>query len=109
VEGEEQKKPKAGRFYRLKRNWQGTTEISLTFPMQARASRRYHHALAIERGPLVYALKIDEEWKPVNEDKPFREPPHGDWEVYAASPWNYALDLDEKSVADLTFTEHPLG
>jgi len=82
----------------------------LIFPMKPRASRRYHNALAIERGPLVYSLKIGEKWNRVNEDKPHHELPHSDWEVYPTTPWNYALDLDEKTLEkEIKFIEHPIG
>jgi hypothetical protein len=65
------------------------------------------HAVAIERGPLVYALPIDTEWKRLR-DRP--NLPFDDWEVYPKSPWNYALQLDrahpEQSVV---FEEKTVG
>lgn len=100
----------AGAFHSIEREWRGTTEVRLALPMRPRASRRRHNAIAIERGPLVYALKIGEEWKRVNEGKPLREPPHADWEVHPTTPWNYALDVGEETLAeDVTFAEHPIG
>jgi len=57
--------------------------------MAIRTQARYHNSLAIERGPLVYALKIEEDWRQIG-----GELPHADWEVYPKSPWNYALELD---------------
>ena len=43
-------------------------------------------------------------------DKPFRELPHADWEVYPTTPWNYALQTDERTLAhDMRFEEHPIG
>ncbi len=101
--------PAPGSFYVIKRMWKEPVEIHLHFPMKAKASRRYRNALAIERGPLVYSLKLGERWKRVNEDKPDREPPHADWEVYPTNAWNYALALDENSVKSLQFKEHPVG
>jgi len=82
----------------------------LQFPMEPRASRRYNNAIAVERGPLVYSLKIGERWERVNEDKPYRELPHGDWEVYPTTPWNYALDVSEDTLdEDLKFKEQLIG
>lgn len=102
--------PEPGRYHRIERKWKGTTEVSMTLPMKPSATRRYNDAIAIERGPLVYALRMGEEWKRVNEDKPFRELPHADWEVYATTPWNYALALNEDNLAEnISFTEHPIG
>ena len=40
---------------------------------------------------MVYALKIDPEWKMVK-DRPGL--PFDDWEVHPKTPWNYALDID---------------
>ena len=71
----------------LDREWTDTTDIEVMFPMRPRTTRRYNNALALERGPLLYALKIGEDWKRVNEDKPHRELPHADWEVYPTTPW----------------------
>jgi DNA excision repair protein ERCC-2 len=58
-------------------------------------ARYYNQSIALERGPLLYSLKLEESWTRVNADKPHRELPHGDFEVRPASPWNYALLLDE--------------
>jgi hypothetical protein len=52
---------------------------------------RYHNSVAIERGPLVYSLKIEEEWRHIR-----GELPHADWEVHPLSPWNYALEIDRE-------------
>lgn len=102
--------PEAGTYYPLLREWSGETEVRLTMPMQARSSRRYRNALAIERGPLVYSLKIEEEWKKYNEDLPYREAPHSDYEVLPLSPWQYALDIDEERLHEsIDFTEHAIG
>jgi hypothetical protein len=100
----------AASYHRLERSWRGGERITLRLPMRARASRRYHNALTVERGPLVYALKLGEEWKRINADQPNRELPHGDWEVYPTTDWNYALDLNEETVeSDIQFDEHAVG
>ena len=60
----------------------------------ADAVRLYHgfnDSVAIERGPLVYALKIGAEWKKVKDNPQF-----ADWEVYPTTPWNYALEIDRE-------------
>ena len=65
---------------------------------------------SIERGPLVYSLKLGETWTRVNADKPHRELPHGDFEVRPSTPWNYGLVLDDEAPeASFSFTEQPLG
>lgn len=100
----------AGTFHRIEREWQAETRLTLRLPMSPRLSRRPGNAVSISRGPLVYALKVGEDWRQVNQDKPFRAAPHADWEVYPTTPWNYALEIDETTLLkDVVFQEHPLG
>jgi DUF1680 family protein len=105
-QGEQKILPAAGKFHRIEREWSGVTKVHMTFPMKPRTSRHHNNSIVLERGPLIYSLKIGEEWKRVNMDKPHRELPHADWEVYPTTPWNYALDLNP---ANLKFEEHPVG
>ncbi len=100
----------AGGFHRIDREWEGTATVELTLPMHVRGERRYHDAITLERGPLVYALRIGESWRRVHADMPNRELPHGDWEVYATTPWNYALAVDEQTLDEtVVFEEGPVG
>ncbi|HHX64268.1 MAG TPA: hypothetical protein GX702_05205, partial [Chloroflexi bacterium] len=79
--------------------------LRLRLPMVPVAQRRYNGAVSIERGPLVYSLRIGEDWQLIG-----GEPPHGDWEVYPTTPWNYALELDpDDPAASLEFTQRPVG
>jgi hypothetical protein len=108
--GGAEKKLKPGSFHTVEREWNGTTGISLRFPMKATASRRYNGAIMVERGPLVYSLKIGEAWTRVNAGRPHRELPHGDFEVRPTTPWNYGLLVDEASPeASVRFEEQPVG
>ena len=110
VAGEEEKLLKAGEFQTLSRKWNGSVEIKLRFPMRVKTSRRYNQALAIERGPLVYSLKIGEIRTRINADKPGHELPHGDFEIRPATPWNYGLLVDEtKPENSVRFEEQPVG
>ena len=100
---------KAGTFHRVEREWRGSTTIALRFPMKAAMTVRYNDNVAIERGPLVFALRIGEEWTRINADKPHRELPHGDWEVRPTTPWNYGIVVERGAPVGLTFAEQPLG
>ena len=54
----------------------------------------YENSVSVKRGPLVYALRIEEEWK----EKKFEKGEiYGDtyYEVYPKSKWNYGL-IDTK-------------
>lgn len=75
----------------LNRMWKSGDQVELNLPMDFRFSRWYENSLGIERGPLVYALKVEEEWREVTKegyDDTF-------WEVKPLSPWNYSLLKDE--------------
>jgi len=65
----------------------------------------FNNALAIERGPLVYALPIDAEWKKVKNNPQF-----ADWEVLPKTAWNYALELDRDNPGrSLEFLDRVVG
>ena len=99
-----------GTLHRLDREWSGREAVTLRLPMRALVTTRYDDAVSLERGPLVYALRIGETWTRVNADKPHRELPHADFEVRPATPWNYGLVIDERGAdASFTFEERPIG
>ena len=101
---------RAGAFCRVEREWRGGTELSLRLPMRPRLRAGFRGAVAVERGPLVYSLRIGEQWKRIDADAAHRELPHGDWEIYPTTSWNYALDVSPETVeADTSFEERPVG
>jgi hypothetical protein len=109
IQGEKRKVEQNG-FYPLKRVWQGETALKLVLPMKTEAMARPNDLYAVVRGPLVYSLAVEEEWKRVNEDIPGREFPHCDYEIRAKSPWNYGLCIDrDHPEAEIRFEEHPVG
>ncbi len=110
VAGETLDAPTPGTYCTLDREWAGQTEVVLTLPMKPATQRRYNQSITLERGPLVYSLKIGEKWVRVNEDKPCRELPHADWEVHPTTEWNYGLKIDEENLdACVTFEELPMN
>lgn len=105
IDGEDAAKPPAGSFHRVERTWQGETILQINVPMAVRAERRYNNAIAIHRGPLVYSLRIGEDWRYLK-----GEIPHADWEVHPTSTWNYALEWDDRDpAASIRFEDRPLG
>jgi len=75
------------RLLTVKRTWRKGDTVTVRFPMRISISRWHHNAAVVERGPLVYALRLREEWSAVkNGDR------YGDYhEVRTTDPWNYAL------------------
>jgi hypothetical protein len=79
--------------------------VALRFEMSPRLYKGFNDAVAIERGPMVYALPIDAEWKKVKDNPQF-----ADWEVFPKSAWNYALQVDrDNPERSLEFVEKGIG
>jgi len=87
--GEQHQALQPGSWHRIERTWSGEETLVLHLPMALRTQTRYHDSVILERGPLVYALRIGEAWERLR-----GEPPQADWEVRPTSPWNYALQID---------------
>lgn len=62
------------------------SEMTVEFSMDIRKSFWYKDSMAIERGPLVFALDMKEQWKKIREVAGV-----SDFEIYPESPWNYAI------------------
>lgn len=62
--------------------------IVITYPMDVEIEE-WHGAFAVMRGPILYGLNIEEDWKVIKEVGGYK-----DYEIYAKSPWNYALLKD---------------
>lgn len=95
----------AGAFHTIEREWSEETTIVVRLPLRARLTRRFNDSVSIYRGPLLYGLKIDDDWRQIA-----GELPHADWEVYPVSAWNYALEIDLARPDDsLMFTTGAVG
>ena len=89
----------AGEVCRISRSWKEGDRLTVELPMRVTASRWYGGSAVIERGPLVYALKMQEKWvkshfeREASENKQSISQIYGDWyyEVTSDSPWNFAL------------------
>jgi DUF1680 family protein len=92
VNGRAPSSPPAGQVARVARTWRAGDEVELRLPSRVRVSGWHKNLAGVERGPLVYALRIDEEWRKVGEQNGVPTS-----EVHAKSAWNYGL-----------LTEHPI-
>lgn len=77
----------------IEREWKSGDHITLELPMELETERRADNAIGIMRGPLVYALKIKENWRKRSGNNVFPNQ-----EVVPGSDWNYALRLDQRDV-----------
>jgi DUF1680 family protein len=78
--------PRAGTFARIEREWKRGDVVEITFPMQPRVIAGVKGSVSVERGPLVFAYNLDENWRKLR-DRGMT----ADWQVFPKSRWNYAL------------------
>ena len=110
VNGRFQSKPEAGSFAQIERVWEKGDAVELTFPMQPRVVEGFNGSVSVERGPLVLAYNITENWLKLR-DRGMT----ADWQIYPGSRWNNALALDPSaklhqiSDSDFPLTEKPFA
>ncbi|RHR36361.1 hypothetical protein DWX23_21320 [Parabacteroides sp. AF18-52] len=96
----------SGKYAKITREWSDADEIVLTVPMtfNYRQWQVNKNSVSVDYGPLSLSLKIDEDYQ----QKDSRQTAIGDskwqegadasawptYEIYPASPWNYALQLN---------------
>ncbi len=97
VNGQEQGRPANGTFHVLQRSWKEGDRVTLEMELPVRVTQRENHSVALERGPLVFSLAIQEKWRPI---RPAPElsgktaAAFPSFEVLPRSDWNLALSLE---------------
>lgn len=83
----------AGEFLSIERNWKNGDRITLKFPMHIIINEEVNNSVSVQRGPLVYSLKIGEQWNMRNDyGNGFKE-----FEVIPTTAWNYAFSIDREN------------
>jgi hypothetical protein len=78
---------KGNQVVRIEREWKNNDKLKLEFPMQVFTSNWGKNSRAIERGPLVYALKIGEKWEKKDDQE------KGEYyDISPTTPWNYGIE-----------------
>ncbi len=95
VNGRAERNVKTGSFHRLQRTWKSGDTVVVNLPMLIQTQMGPSRSVAISRGPLVYSLRIGEDWS-VRKHDPAR---FDEFEVRPTTPWNYALQLDPANPA----------
>jgi hypothetical protein len=86
LNGETLQTEKSGQIVTINRIWKDHDKIVLQLPMEISTSSWGKNSRAIERGPLVYALKVGERWEKGTQEK------EGDYfSVYPTEDWNYGI------------------
>jgi len=84
---------KTGKIIVLNREWQNGDNVTIEFPADVSISYWYDNSAVVERGPLVYALKLDEKWEKKEFTEQNDKENYGNWyyEVTTPSAWNFSL------------------
>ena len=98
-------KTAAGTVVKIKRTFANLDRVTLFLPMDIKLTRWQRGGVALERGPLAYSLAIEEDWRIDRKDKKStRDFPA--YELFPASPWNYALAVDRRNLKQQVFVVH---
>lgn len=92
----------------LDRVWKQGDVLQLEITMEVRTEEGWDKAWSILRGPLVYALRMEEEWRWLDFSGRDRHYGDGAWEVVSVSPWNYCLMRDSFSVDSCEVSLRPV-
>ncbi|GAB3926373.1 beta-L-arabinofuranosidase domain-containing protein [Mucilaginibacter myungsuensis] len=90
---------KAGDVLALNRQWKTNDKITLNFPMNVAVTKQVNNGVSVERGPLVYALKIKEN---VKVSRTYQVSDFKETELSPATPWNYGLVLTGPAANNFT-------
>ncbi|GAB3586009.1 glycoside hydrolase family 127 protein [Hymenobacter daeguensis] len=86
LNGQPLRTDKGGQIISISRTWRKADRLTLRLPMPVRTSSWARNSRTLERGPLVYALRIKEQWQES------QHPDEGRYFTLAPlSPWNYGL------------------
>ena len=108
VNGRHESVTKADGFVKVEREWKQGDILQLTFPMQPRVVIGFNQSVSVERGPLVFAYNIGQDWRKLR-DRGMT----ADWQVYPTSRWHYALAVNPSApsqkigVSENALTERP--
>jgi hypothetical protein len=102
INGKEEIQGVSGSIVKISRTWHSGDVIELNIPMHVSVSNWYEKSAVVERGPLVYALRIGENWEKISNDVKSRAQ-YGDYyyQVLPTTPWNYCLPENLISDKDL--------
>jgi uncharacterized protein len=86
INGKSFSREAGGKIVTVNREWKNGDKLMLKLPMELRTSSWAKNSRAVERGPLVYALKLGERWEKGTEKS------EGEYfSVYPTEDWNFGL------------------
>ncbi|WP_196213515.1 beta-L-arabinofuranosidase domain-containing protein [Bacteroides cellulosilyticus] len=93
INGEEIIMPESGTFFTIERQFKAGDEIKMIIPMEVKAEISEYDGISINRGPLLFALSIQEDVVKIT-DQAKTSANFPAYDIKPASTWNYALSKD---------------
>ncbi len=91
INGTVWQKVQGNQITKINRDWKSGDVIELQLPMHIFKNTWYENSQSVERGPIVYALKIGEQVNKVVNNKDSAQYGKDYYEVLPTTPWNYGL------------------
>ena len=93
----------AGEFLSIRDTWQDGDVVTIILPLEIRVAKWFNQSAAVERGPLLFSLPIQEKWinlpkRSIDRDQQAKQAGFLDFAIHPQSDWNYALRLAEGNV-----------
>lgn len=112
----------AGKYVRIERTWQDNDQVTIQMPMDIKTHvwQQNKSSISVDYGPLTLSLLIDEDYHKRDSSDPEIVQDDSHWqesvdknlwpayEIFAQSPWNYALSVDDDNMpVDIKIEHRP--
>ena len=102
----------SGPYTPLRQAYQEGNKVTVILPSRFKVTAQVENGISVERGPLLHALKIAEDWQ-IDMLDHRSKPDYPAYQLFAKSLWNYALCLNSDNVqqaikvVNKTYTDNP--
>jgi DUF1680 family protein len=104
VNGKLEQSPAGNQIVQISREWKNGDVLELTLPMHIFKNTWYENSISVERGPIVYGLKIGEQVQLEKNTKDSIAYGSSYYTVKPTTPWNYGLPAKGKADFEGSFT-----
>ncbi|WP_336516413.1 beta-L-arabinofuranosidase domain-containing protein [Pollutibacter soli] len=103
INGQLWKKVDGNQVVKIDRDWKNGDVVELELPMHIFRNNWYENSKSIERGPIVYALKIGEAYSKVKNESDPVDFGNEFYEIRPTTAWNYGLPLMKEDEVEKNF------
>ncbi|RYU89964.1 hypothetical protein EWM62_10485 [Mucilaginibacter terrigena] len=107
INGKDYRQADGNQVVKINREWKQGDVVELTLPMHVFKNTGYENSISVQRGPIVYALKIGEDVKQVKNTKDADVYGDSYTEIRPTTPWNYGLIRVDDKKLDESYKAQP--